>query len=759
MAEKKEMASSFLTPRELSLPGRPLPPALPLIISCQDSWDPDCCKLVTTQQDNQDNSLKVVKEAMELLQTIDKPLAVLSICGPYRSGKSYFLSRLLGKPGAFQLGHTMRACTRGIWMATTILECQQFAIVMLDTEGTDAVKASETMAMSLLTLTTLLSSYLIYNSKKVPQKVDLDKMRCFTQLSTSILAQRGDSMSTDAMKKFFPHFLWLLRDVTLAMTNRQGEKIPPTEFLHTRVLASESGHLTALGRFLCSLFPSLECHSLPMPSINPKVTRNIVELQAKLKPAFNTAIEQLIHQILQQVAPKKAIDGVSTVNGSALAALARGYVDAINTPGAIPDLEQGWMAVVKLQLKEHTEKLVVEYEREMEESLRGNLPMEERNIMRIHEITLNKMKRSLEQESFHINPLNSSPEDVEPLLKELENAIVKWDKEEELVDDIKERKIIGGVLFQFVTRNFSESKRHCEELFNALVKDSKFNESCNEAIQNSIIFDISGIILSISEAYNKKAIGPAAKDVLEKGHKGLNEMSKILKKVPGVPQEVGIIGIGPDRIKLSWKPPKHNPKAAEKYIVSKRKGDEGMWEEIKTTKKTKFLIVGLKSDHKYQFNVRATNSLLSSLGSRKDSWTMTSKFSNVFTGALRGSNTSVMFGAAVLGAAMETIGRYDGLESTAADYINSNIGEKSSLLFGTATLRETMDVLEKYDTDKSNPSDEDSAFLFAGMALATLPISLLLAPVTMPLFVVCGAAAQTTDSNEGDLTPVSDDEA
>ena len=458
-----------------------------------------------------------------------------------------------------------------------------------------------------------------------------------------------------------------------------------------------------------------------MPSINPKVTKNIVELQAKLKPAFNTAIEQLIHQILQQVAPKKAIDGVSTVNGSALAALARGYVDAINTPGAIPDLEQGWMAVVKLQLKEYMEELVVEYEREMEESLRGNLPMEERNLMRIHEITLGKMKRSLEQESFHINPLNSSPEDVEPLLRELENAIVEWDKEEELIDDVKERKIIGRVLFQFFTRNFSESKRQCEELFNALVKASKVDEYYNEAIQSSKIFDVSGIILAIDKVYNMKAIGPAAKDVLEKGHKGLNEMSEILKMIPGVPQDVVIIGQGPDRVKLSWKPPKHNPEAAEKYIVSKREGDDGMWEEILTTKMTKALIVGLKSSHKYQFNVRATNSLLNSVESMQDSETMSSKASNVALGAFVGGLVSATLGG--------------------------------SLLFATKKT-----IREKKNNESDVVTASDTA-VFLGGTVATLPINLLLAPVSMPLLIVLGAIHQTTKSHKGDLTPVSDDEA
>ena len=81
-------------------------------------------------------------------------------------------------------------------MATTVLECQDFTTVLLDTEGIDAVGASETMAMSFPTLTTLLSSFLIYNSKKVPQKVDLTKMRCFSQLSSSLLAQCGESVTS-----------------------------------------------------------------------------------------------------------------------------------------------------------------------------------------------------------------------------------------------------------------------------------------------------------------------------------------------------------------------------------------------------------------------------------------------------------------------------------------------------------------------------------------------------------------------------------
>ena len=122
----------------------------------------------------------LIPKALEMLQGIEKPIAVLSICGPYRSGKSYILSRILGIPNAFGVGHTMKQCTHGVWLATTALECDDFVVVFLDTEGTDHAGATEAdlrCNFSLLVFTVLISSTLIYNSMRVPRKSDLEAMR------------------------------------------------------------------------------------------------------------------------------------------------------------------------------------------------------------------------------------------------------------------------------------------------------------------------------------------------------------------------------------------------------------------------------------------------------------------------------------------------------------------------------------------------------------------------------------------------------
>ena len=87
------------------------------------------------------------------------------------------MSRFLGDPEAFELGHTMRACTKGIWMSTSVLECGDYCILLLDTEGIDSVNDQASNDAKILVSTLLLSSYFIYNSMGVPRNNDLQKMR------------------------------------------------------------------------------------------------------------------------------------------------------------------------------------------------------------------------------------------------------------------------------------------------------------------------------------------------------------------------------------------------------------------------------------------------------------------------------------------------------------------------------------------------------------------------------------------------------
>ncbi|CAB4027380.1 guanylate-binding 1-like, partial [Paramuricea clavata] len=113
--------------------------SIPLVLPNDHEYDLKT-KSIIKKAGVQRTSLYLVPEALELLSSVTSPLAVLSICGPMRTGKSYILSRLLGEVDAFDLGHTFDPKTFGIWMGTKILvgkdkNGKEHAVLLLDTEG------------------------------------------------------------------------------------------------------------------------------------------------------------------------------------------------------------------------------------------------------------------------------------------------------------------------------------------------------------------------------------------------------------------------------------------------------------------------------------------------------------------------------------------------------------------------------------------------------------------------------------------------
>ena len=60
------------------------------------------------------NKFRVTAEALGLLRVVEGPVAVLSVSGKARQGKSYLLNQLLDQSGAFKVASTQRHCTKGV---------------------------------------------------------------------------------------------------------------------------------------------------------------------------------------------------------------------------------------------------------------------------------------------------------------------------------------------------------------------------------------------------------------------------------------------------------------------------------------------------------------------------------------------------------------------------------------------------------------------------------------------------------------------
>lgn len=65
---------------------------------------------------------KLNPEAIDFLKSLDpnRKLGIISIVGKYRTGKSFFVNRVLlnstGNTCGFSVGPTINPCTKGLWL-------------------------------------------------------------------------------------------------------------------------------------------------------------------------------------------------------------------------------------------------------------------------------------------------------------------------------------------------------------------------------------------------------------------------------------------------------------------------------------------------------------------------------------------------------------------------------------------------------------------------------------------------------------------
>ena len=103
---------------------------------------------------------------------------------------------------------------------------------------------------------------------------------------------------------------------------------------------------------------------------------------------------------------------------------------------------------------------------------------------------------------------------------------------------------------------------------------------------------------------------------MDKGHSEIEQLrsfglTSILKKIPGKPRDVWIIGQSTDQLDAS----RAQPRCCRRVC-----GDQdGEWKEVARTKNTKALVKGLKWMTTHEFQVVATNSTVTSLSSGETS--------------------------------------------------------------------------------------------------------------------------------------------
>jgi len=362
------------------------------------------------------------------------PVCVVSIAGPCRKGKSYILSKAFDQGEVFPLGHELDPETMGIWMwivpeKRKDASGQEFTVVLLDSEGIDAVTSEGSDDHCIFTLTILLASVFIYNSAGVPTRTDLDGLHHIAKLSqliqlrsTNELSSIGSEEDEDSLllSKSFPTFIWLLRDVVLTLPKECYNV--KDYFLNTvfKQTGEKNKKSKEIAQSILTHFPEFYAFKLRPPSSDPEVVSNLSKRESsnEVSKSFLWGIDGFKQVLNSKLAPKRSINEVEFVTGEGLAELVTSYVIQLNNSGTVVNVKNAWDIFVFSKCSRVKAAAVEAYDNTMELELDGKIPCDSDVIRQAHLNSLDVALKLFKEETIGISVAN-----VKDCLKEMKVSI------------------------------------------------------------------------------------------------------------------------------------------------------------------------------------------------------------------------------------------------------------------------------------------------------------------------------------------------
>ena len=290
----------------------------------------------------------VFPEATAYLKTLTRPLAVVSVVGLYRTGKSYLLNRILDakKEASFQVSPTVKSCTKGLWIMRPSLAQGDHDVLVVDTEGLGSLSASTNHDTRVFSLALLLSSMFLYNSSGAINETSLNNLSLVSSIAKHIHVssdEKGGSLSD-----CFPRFLWVARDFSLQIVDDDGKPTDSTTYFNNalRVRANadpeEAKHKVRLA--INDLFPTekRDCVCMVRPCADEQKLQVLPDLSdSELRPEFVEALGRLKRLIFAKALPLTVPGQDMVITGPLLADLSQTYVDAINS-NKVPVIRDSW---------------------------------------------------------------------------------------------------------------------------------------------------------------------------------------------------------------------------------------------------------------------------------------------------------------------------------------------------------------------------------------------------------------------------------
>ena len=329
------------------------------------------------------------QEALEVIRNLQNPLGVISVAGMYRTGKSYLLNRmLLNRSGGFSVGPSINPCTKGLWMWSKTIPAhtpqgKPLNVLIIDTEGIGATDEDHNHDNKIMTLAILLSSYFIFNSMGTIDESSIQSLSFIVNITKNIQQKNGNK----DFAKYLPAFMWVIRDFSLQLKNRDGNSITSKEYLEYS-LEMQPGtsefivNKNQIRKMVKEYFPNRDCVTLVRPLLEEGNLQKLERTPAsKLRKEFIEQVNYLRKTVLNSINPKK-LNG-QELNGEMFIDLAKSYVKMINE-GAVPIIQTAWAYMRQNQALIAKKNALENYKKKTEE-LNNKFPMKEeflRNILK-----------------------------------------------------------------------------------------------------------------------------------------------------------------------------------------------------------------------------------------------------------------------------------------------------------------------------------------------------------------------------------------
>lgn len=284
--------------------------------------------------------------------------AVVACAGKYRTGKSFLLNRLAeARSGSgFGVGETVQACTKGLWVYKKFFATDDPTkhILLVDTEGIDALDADDTHDVRIFTLALLLSSVFLYNSVGAIDETAMQTLSLMTRVTNNVRVQNDVESSAAELSEHMPTFYWVLRDFALKLTDRKGNPITTDEYLEEALQATDPqrDHIRSAIR---NAFPRRKLVTLPRPDQH---LNNLEDRLFNIAPKFTQGIADIRHRIFRDARPLETQGKV--LSAKMYSALCRHMTEVVQT-NAVPVIRDSWSLMAAVQARDVRDDLIAQF--------------------------------------------------------------------------------------------------------------------------------------------------------------------------------------------------------------------------------------------------------------------------------------------------------------------------------------------------------------------------------------------------------------